>query len=97
MTRTSALPDPWPPVLTAITHFAGVIIMLKSAAAIATIPKHAASAFAQSTGLTTSPPPIPMPAFLVSLVWHGDRSQDPTNAWLRDQIRTIAHPADLAA
>lgn len=73
-------------VLTATTHFTGAIVMLKSVDAIATIPRHAALAFAEVAGLTLSPPPIAMPTFLASLVWHTARSNDPATTWLRRQI-----------
>jgi LysR family transcriptional activator of mexEF-oprN operon len=73
-------------VLSATTHFAGVIVMLKAVDAIATIPEHSALAYAKAANLTTSPPPIRMPTFVVSLVWHASRAADPRNTWLRRQI-----------
>lgn len=77
-------------VLTATTHFASVMVMLKSADAIATIPAHAATAFARVCGLTVSPPPIAMPNFVVSQVWHAGRSADPAITWLRRRIRALS-------
>jgi LysR family transcriptional activator of mexEF-oprN operon len=78
-------------VLTATTHFAGAIVMLKSVNAIATLPAHAATAFAEAAGLTLSPPPIAMPAFVVSLVWHTARSGEPALTWLRNRIHASVH------
>ncbi len=58
-------------VLSATTHFAGVVAMLKAVDAIATIPDHAARVFAAAAGLTLSPPPIAMPPSWCR--WSGSR------------------------
>lgn len=80
-------------VLTSTTHFAGAVVLLRSLPALATVPSHAAAAFATAAGLTVSPPPIPMPDYLVSLVWHASRSADHAVSWLRHTVRDcVADP-----
>ncbi len=75
------------------THFAGVVPLLKSLGALATIPEHAARVFARDAGLALTPVPIDMPLFTVSLVWHELRTADPQNVWLRRRL----HDAVAAA
>lgn len=77
-------------VLTSTTHFAAVVAMLKSVRAIATIPQHAARAYALHAGLTLSPPPITMPDFQVFLIWSHSRSREPAHVWLRNWITATA-------
>ncbi|MFF8942786.1 LysR family transcriptional regulator [Streptomyces sp. NPDC014864] len=74
-------------VITATTHFAGAVVMLKSVPAIATVPSHAAAAFAHTAGLAVSPPPIAMPDYVVSMVWHSALADDAAHAWLRQTVR----------
>lgn len=77
-------------VLTSITHFAGVISLLKATAALATIPAHAARVFAATSGLALSPVPVEMPEFTVSLAWHATRTGDRALTWLRRRVREAA-------
>ncbi|MGP3933616.1 LysR family transcriptional regulator [Nonomuraea sp. KM88] len=83
-------------VVTSITHFAGVISLLKASSAMATIPVHAARVFAATSGLALSPVPIEMPEFTVSLAWHATRAKDPALTWLRHRVREAAGPESTA-
>jgi LysR family transcriptional activator of mexEF-oprN operon len=82
-----------------ISHFAGVINALRAADVIATIPSYAAYAYADSAGLTTCEPPIPVPRFTISLIWKVHQENDPERAWLRRLIERCTgqygaiHPA----
>lgn len=77
-------------VLTATSHFGAVVALLKSVRAVATIPSHAARAYALYAGLTLSAPPIAMPTFTVYLAWPEARTQDAAHAWLRTWLTDIA-------
>ncbi len=71
-------------------HFAMVPLLLSGLAAVATIPRHAAEVFATMSGLEVTTPPIDLPRFGVSMVWHGSDDNDPRIAWLREQTRSSA-------
>ncbi|WP_347756140.1 LysR family transcriptional regulator [Agrococcus sp. ProA11] len=76
--------------LCTISHFAGLGPLLRGTPAIATIPEHAATVIAATTGLMTSPVPIDSPRFSVSAIW-STRSDDSTeNAWLRSVLLRFA-------
>ncbi|MDQ1138164.1 LysR family transcriptional activator of mexEF-oprN operon [Microbacterium sp. SORGH_AS 1204] len=82
-------------VIASSTHFSSLMVMLKAVDAIATIPTHAAHAFADVTGLTVSAPPIPMAEYTVSVLWSRRRSHDARLRWLRALLRQQA-PAPSA-
>lgn len=73
-----------------ISHFAGVITVLRAAGLVATIPSYAARAFADSAGLSVSPPPIPVPRFAVSLLWKVVQETQPEHVWLRGVLEACA-------
>ncbi|MFF5564034.1 LysR family transcriptional regulator [Streptomyces sp. NPDC012623] len=79
-------------VVAATTHFAGAVVMLRSVPALATVPRHAAEVYARIAGLTISPPPIAMPEYPVSSVWHASLADDPAHTWLRRTVRECAAP-----
>lgn len=73
-----------------ISHFAGVIPALRAGSLIATIPSYAARAFADSAGLSISPPPIPVPRFAISLLWKVPQETRPEHVWLRGLLEACA-------
>lgn len=76
--------------LCTISHFAGLGPLLRGTPAIATIPEHAASAIAATSGLTTSPVPIESPRFSVSAIWSTRSDDSAENAWLRSVLLRFA-------
>lgn len=72
-------------------HFAMVPLLLSRMAAIATMPRHAARVFAAHLGLEVCDPPIPLPRFTVSALWHQSSTDDPQVMWM---IRTLSELAD---
>ncbi|MFD6325905.1 LysR family transcriptional regulator [Streptomyces sp. NPDC058442] len=70
-------------VIASTTHFAGAALQLPALPALVTLPTHAATVYAEALGLTTSPPPLPMPTYTVSSIWHGTLTDDPAHLWLR--------------
>ncbi|MFE1381876.1 LysR family transcriptional regulator [Streptomyces sp. NPDC058740] len=78
-------------VVASTTHFAGAAIQLATLPVLATLPTHAATVYADLLGLTATEPPLPMPAYTVSLLWHGSLSDDPALTWLRRLVAAPAH------
>ncbi|CAL9333098.1 LysR family transcriptional regulator [Streptomyces sp. enrichment culture] len=78
-------------VVASTTHFAGAALQLPALAALATLPTHAATPYAEVLGLATSPPPLPMPTYTVSAIWHATRTDDPGLRWLRGLVQEAAH------
>ncbi|MBL3669142.1 LysR family transcriptional regulator [Streptomyces sp. M2CJ-2] len=77
-------------VIASTTHFAGAALHLPALPALVTLPSHAATVYAEALGLTTSPPPLPMPTYTVSSIWHGTRTDDPAHLWLRRLVGDAA-------
>lgn len=63
-------------VLASTTHFSALPYLLGGSDAIATMPKHAASAIAARTGLRVLACPIAMPRYAVVLGWRTDALRD---------------------
>ncbi|WP_432055937.1 LysR family transcriptional regulator [Streptomyces sp. bgisy022] len=78
-------------VIASTTHFAGAALQLPALPALATLPTHAATVYARALGLTASPPPLPMPTYTVSAIWHATRTDDPGLGWLRGLVEEAAH------
>jgi DNA-binding transcriptional LysR family regulator len=75
--------------------FLAVPFVVRRAAVITTMPSRLARYFAEAFGLATSPPPIDLPSFAISLLWHASFDQDPGHAWLRQTVLALASEADL--
>lgn len=70
-------------VLASTTHFAGAALQLATLPVLATFPTHAATVYADLLDLTATVPPIPMPQYTVSSIWHETLTDDPAHIWLR--------------
>jgi LysR family transcriptional activator of mexEF-oprN operon len=73
-------------VIASTTHFAGAAIQLATLPALATLPTHAATVYADILGLTAAAPPLAMPQYTVSAIWHSTATDDPAHVWLRRLI-----------
>ncbi|KFF97820.1 hypothetical protein IQ62_28630 [Streptomyces scabiei] len=73
-------------VIASTTHFAGAAIQLATVPALVTLPTHAATVYADTLGLTAAAPPLPMPTYTVSAIWHGTVTDDPAHLWLRQLV-----------
>ncbi|WP_062207220.1 LysR family transcriptional regulator [Streptomyces sp. NBRC 109706] len=71
-------------------HFAMVPLLLASTPAVATMPRHAAEVFATRHGLEVCEPPIDLPQFTVSALWHRSSAEDPRVRWLLGQLTSLA-------
>lgn len=74
------------------SHFAMAPLLVRSSRAVATMPRYAAEVLARQSDLVAVAPPIDMPTFQVSAVWHSSSADDPRIAWivaaLAQQART---------
>ena len=70
--------------------FLAVPFVLRRAPVITTMPSRLARFFADAFGLTTSPPPIELPTFTISLLWHASFDHDPGHVWLRQTVSGVA-------
>lgn len=71
-------------------HFLAVPFVLKSTPVIATLPTQLAEFYARTLGLVVSPPPLKLPGFTISLLWHASFNKDPAHLWLRKSIAELA-------
>ena len=69
--------------------FLAVPFVVRRARVIITMPSRLARYFAEAFDLTTSPVPIELPRFTISLLWHGSFTQDPSHLWLRQTIASL--------
>ena len=63
--------------------FLAVPFVVRRAPVITTMPSRLARYFADAFGLATSPAPIELPTFTISLLWHASFDHDPGHVWLR--------------
>jgi DNA-binding transcriptional LysR family regulator len=71
-------------------HFAAVPFLLKGARLLSTVPQPAARIFAERFSLATSPVPVGLPDFDVSMLWHASYDHDPAHRWLRGTVFCLA-------
>ncbi len=76
--------------------FLAVPFVLRGAPLITTMPSRLARYFAEAFGLVTSEPPIELPSFTISLLWHASFDQDPAHVWLRQTVSGLASEVGLA-
>ncbi|KOV60569.1 LysR family transcriptional regulator [Streptomyces sp. MMG1121] len=79
-------------VIVSTTHFAGAALQLATLPALATLPTHAAVVYAETLGLAVAEPPLPMPRFTVSTIWHSSVTDDPAHVWLRSLVSEHGAP-----
>ena len=71
----------------ALPHCLSVLHAVASSDLIACIQESVANAFGPSLGLMAYPEPIGLPPFVLRMVWHRQRSNDPAQLWLRDLVQ----------
>ena len=73
------------------THgFLAVPFVVRRAPLMTTMPSRLARYFAEAFRLATSPAPIDLPSFAISLLWHGSFDHDPGHVWLRQTVSAVA-------
>ena len=75
--------------------FLAVPFVLRRAPVITTMPSRLARYFADAFGLATSPAPIELPTFTISLLWHASFDHDPGHVWLRQTVAGLASEVGL--
>jgi DNA-binding transcriptional LysR family regulator len=76
-------------VIYTTSRFAALPMILQRAAAIATVPEQPARKWADVFGLTSSPVPVRIAPFGISMIWHAKREGDPGLQWLRGVVRDV--------
>jgi DNA-binding transcriptional LysR family regulator len=69
-----------------VPHFSSVPLIVASSDLIATVPERAADLFASHLKLQVLPPPIAIPPFRMTMLWHERMEADLAHAWLRELI-----------
>jgi LysR family transcriptional activator of mexEF-oprN operon len=67
-----------------------VPFVLKQARMVATVPQRPARISADRFGLATSPVPVDLADFSVSMPWHASYDHDPAHQWLRQTVARLA-------
>lgn len=75
--------------------FLAVPFVVRRAPVITTMPSRLARYFAEAFGLTTSPAPVELPTFTISLLWHASFDHDPGHLWLRQTVSGLASEVGL--
>ncbi|MET8979289.1 LysR substrate-binding domain-containing protein [Streptomyces sp. NPDC004539] len=84
-------------VLASTTHFTGAALHLTTVPALTTLPTHAAGVYATALALTATAPPLPMPSYTVSTIWHTTLTEDPAHTWLRGLLDEADGPERTTA
>ena len=73
-----------------IPHFLVAPHVIRETDLLLTLAARVAASLAPLLGLRRIPPPLELPTFTMSMVWHERQHVDPAHAWLRDLIATVA-------
>lgn len=73
-------------------HFLMAPFVLQTTDTIATEPRRIMEPFAKMMGLRLIPPPIEIPPFAVTQIWHRRYDADPGHQWLRAILRGAQEP-----
>jgi len=76
--------------------FMAVPFIVRRSRVITTMPSRLARYFSEAFELATSPVPIELPSFTVSLLWHASFDHDPGHLWLRQTVASVAPDSNLA-
>jgi DNA-binding transcriptional LysR family regulator len=76
-------------VIYTTSRFAALPLILRRTAAIATVPEQSALQWAEVYGLTSSPVPMRIAPFAISMIWHAKREGDAGLQWLRGVVRDV--------
>jgi len=75
--------------------FLAVPFVVRRAPVLITMPSRLAHYFAEAFSLATSPVPIDVPRFAISLLWHGSFNRDMSHTWLRQTIASLVSEDNL--
>ncbi len=80
-----------------IRYFLAAPLVVARSDLLLTAPRRLGEAMAQQAPLRLLEPPLPLPGFTTSLVWHERADQDPGHRWLRDLLVELASARDAQA
>ena len=75
--------------------FLAVPFIIRRAPVITTMPSRLARYFSETFGLATSPVPVDLPSFTISLLWHASFDNDPGHLWLRQTVTKLVSEDNL--
>jgi DNA-binding transcriptional LysR family regulator len=70
----------------ALPHCLSVLHAVASSDLVACIQESVVQAFGRNLGLVSRPEPLGLPPFVLRMVWHRQRNDDPAQVWLRNLI-----------
>ena len=70
-------------------HFMVAPTVVSRTDLITTLPRRGAEALGEALRLRLIAPPLRLPRFTISIVWHGRTDEDPQGRWLREQVRNL--------
>ncbi|MEM8958862.1 MAG: LysR family transcriptional regulator [Pseudomonadota bacterium] len=73
-------------VLLSLPAFLPALAATVESGALLTLPSRVALRFAEPFGLVTARPPLELPSFPVSVLWHRRNETDPKTRWLKTQL-----------
>ncbi|MEO1701644.1 MAG: LysR family transcriptional regulator [Pseudomonadota bacterium] len=76
-------------VVLALPAFLPALAAAATSNALVTLPARVAHTFADHFGLATQKPPLDLPSFPVSVVWHRRNDTDPQTQWIKSQINSL--------
>lgn len=76
-----------------VSNFSSAPALVASSDCVLTISEHIAEAFAERYALVRRPPPIEVPTFTVSAMWHARQANDPELKWLIDLCSSTVAPS----
>jgi LysR family transcriptional regulator, mexEF-oprN operon transcriptional activator len=76
-------------VIYTTSRFAALPMILQRAAVIATVPEQSAQQWKDVFGLTSSPVPVRIAPFAISMIWHAKREGDAGLLWLRGVVQEV--------
>ena len=79
-------------VLLSFPAFLPALAATAESGTLLTLPSRVAHQFARQFGLVTALPPLELPSFPVSVLWHRRNENDPRTQWLKSQLVTIQGP-----
>jgi DNA-binding transcriptional LysR family regulator len=82
------------PLRLALPHCLSVLHAVASSDLIACVQESAARLLGPTLGLVSHPEPIGLPPFVLRMVWHRQRTDDPAQLWLRDLIQHEVVPLE---
>lgn len=73
-----------------VSLFSTILALLAESDLVAFLPTRLCRVHAHHFGLVSRKPPLPIPSYTLSLVWHRRTAHDPAHAWLREHVIGLA-------